>query len=71
MTQRKNSPNCVTLEPKWHIVRWTIVHRAVDAQDEIEFGGPCGDRTHDLRIKSWASIVPGGNHQCLTVQDLS
>jgi len=29
VTQRKNSPNCVTLEPNWHIVRWTIVHRAV------------------------------------------
>ncbi len=29
-------------------------------QDEIEFGGPCGDRTDELRIKSL--VVKQGKH---------
>jgi len=31
-------------------IRRGHVHRAVDAPDWDEFGGPCGDRTRDLRI---------------------
>ena len=40
------------LEPNRHTVLRIRIDRAVDAPDEIEFGGPCGDRTHDLRIQS-------------------
>ena len=35
-----------------------------DLQGKYEFGGPCGDRTHDLRIKSVRTSVSRGLYRC-------
>jgi len=50
-------------------IRANLIQVVPSHQGKIEFGGPCGDRTHDLGIKSSNqradSVVPSTSYETI------